>query len=86
MLDGEDWMPMCASPRAETATCGAGLVWCWLVCALPRASRHTARERLPGGRVPDVQVVPLLVLHLLPVLHPPQLEGKLDLLGGAILM
>ena len=78
---------MCALHRAETATRGgAGLVWCTLVCALPRASRHTARGRLPGGGVPDVQVVPLLVLHLLPVLHPLQLEGKLDLLGGAILM
>ena len=38
-----------------------GLVRAWL----PRASRHTARARLPGGGVPDVQVVVLpLVLHL----------------------
>ena len=36
-----------------------------LVCAwLPRASRHTARGRLPGGGVPDVRVVLHLVLHL----------------------
>ena len=37
-----------------------GLVRAWL----PRASRHTARARLPGGGVPDVQVVLHLVLHL----------------------
>ena len=63
-------------------------VWCggWLVCALPRASRHTARGRLPGGGVDlDVQVVLLVVLHLALVLHPPLLEGKLDL-GGAVLI
>ena len=36
-----------------------------LVCAwLPRTSRHTARAGLPGGGVPDVQVVLHLVLHL----------------------
>ena len=36
-----------------------------LVCAwLPRASRHTARAGLPGGGVPDVQVVLHLVLHI----------------------
>ena len=40
------------------------------MCAwLPRASRHTARGRLPGGGVPDVQVVLHLVLHL---------EGRLE--------
>ena len=78
---------MCALHRAETATRGsAGLVWCTLVCALPRASRHTARGRLPGGGVDlDVQVVLLVVLHLALVLHPPLLEGKLDL-GGAVLI
>ena len=37
-----------------------GLVRAWL----PRASRHTARARLPGGGIPDVQVVLHLVLHL----------------------
>ena len=70
--------------HANSVVGGAGLVWCMLVCALPRASRHTARGRLPGGGVPDVQVVPLLVLHLALVLHPPLLEGNLDLLGGAV--
>ena len=59
-----------------------------LVCAwLPRASLHTARGRLPGGGVPDVQVVllGLLVPHLALVLPPTHLEGKLDL-GGAVLI
>ena len=76
-LKSDVWSPQ---SRNCNSWCRFGLVLAGVGAQLPHTATLSAGE-LHGGGLPDVHAGPLEL-----VLHPPLLEGKLDALGGAVLI